>query len=173
MKKTMKNLLIIILTIILFSNCKNSSTQNNQVKPISDTTFYFCIKDFYNETSKDSHHYFKTFSLEKGVLYYDYVYNGFPGHEEAHDEKQLNDSTINTIKEKLKELSLYMNYTRKFPIEKTGLSSESGYLLTIIADTSQYSVSISGDIPYDINDEVYNHLSNFNYFINNLFTQKP
>jgi hypothetical protein len=173
MKQTMKNILIIMMTIMLFTNCKNSNTQNNQVKPISDTTFYFCIKDFYNETSKDSHHYYKMYYLKAGVLYYEYKYRGFPSEEDFTDSKQLNDTLINDIKAKLSKLSLNRNYNRYFPVDRNGMVSESGLSLNIRYDTVKYNLEVSGEIPYDINDSIYNHLSEFRYYINTLFPQKP
>jgi hypothetical protein len=170
----MKNILIVTMTIMLFSNCKNSNTQNNQAKPVSDTLFYFSVSYSFSETSKDSHRYTQNFILKKGILYYDYIYGGFPAMEEDHQQKQLNDSIIDGIKAKLKELSLYQNYKKDYPGRKDVFKTESDHSLTIETGTSKYSMSVSRTGPSDEknDDEVENKISEFYYFILQIFPQK-
>jgi hypothetical protein len=165
----MKNTLIISLILLLFTMCKISFTQNLNKVQIRDTTFSFTIGSYYNEISKDSHNYSKTFSLKSGILHYDYDYNGYPDNEEEHKQKQLNDSSIDVIKAKLKEFSLYQNYKKAFPLEKNGLVTESGYSLIVTTDSAKYEIHLSGPRPMDIDDKVYESLSIFYYFINTLF----
>jgi len=162
-----------ILIITALASCKNPLTPKCENKPISDTLFSFSIRKFYNESSKDSHHYYQMFSLKKGVLFYDYVYKGFPNDEEEHKKKILNDSIILLIKIKLNELELYQDYSKEYPVNNSGFRSESGYSLIINTDTSDYSLMVKGKIPYDVDNEVYNNLSAFYYFIHSVFPQKP
>jgi len=164
----MRTAFIFLLVFLLFA-CKNSITQN--IVPLTDTVFSFVINDYYRESSKDSHSYSKVFSLKSGVLYYDYVYRGYPDDEEKHSQKQLNDSVISLIKDKLEELSLYQNYKKTFPIDKTGMITESGYSFSIITDTSKYNIQVSGCRPIEIEDKVYDKLSEFYYFISKIFPQ--
>jgi hypothetical protein len=158
--------------ILLFATGNNSCTQNISIIPVTDTIFSFIISDFYRESSKDSHSYSKEFSLKSGVLYYDYVYSGYPDNEEKHTQKQLNDSIISLIKVKLNELSLYQNYRKEFPIDRTGMITESGYSFSVTTDTARYNIQVSGNRAIEIDDKVYEKLSEFYYFINNLFPQK-
>lgn len=172
----MKNILILILLALVFCNCRNSITRTNQnvaVQIVCDTVFAFSIQKYYDERSKDCNHYYNMFSLKSGVLYYDYVYKGFPDDEEEHDKKQLNDSIIHIIKEKLKELSLYQDYSKKFPLKKSGFITESGYSMTIRNDSAKYALSVSGPGNMEIDDKIYLHLSDFYYYINTIFPQKP
>lgn len=168
----MKTILVLPMIFLLLAICKNSNTQNISVAQLSDTVFAFTIRSYYNETSKDSHNYSKTFSLKSGILYYDYDYNGYPDNEEEHKQKTLNDSTIQVIKVKLKELSLYQNYKKTFPIDKSGFVSESGYSLSITTDSVKYYILVNGARPIEIDDKVYENLSGFYYFINTLFESK-
>jgi len=142
---------------------------------VSDTLFAFSVSYSFSETSKDSHHYSKNFNLKSGILYYNYSYSGYPAVEEDHKQKQLNDSTIDLIKSKLKELSLYQNYNKNFPGKKDVFSTETVYSLTIETGSVKYSLSVSRSGPTDVNkeDEVETHISEFNSFINTIFPQKP
>ncbi|MFH2094992.1 MAG: hypothetical protein ABIJ16_04765, partial [Bacteroidota bacterium] len=117
------------------------------------------------------HRYSTTFSLKSGVLYYDYSYHGFPDNDEKHNQKQLNDSTITAIKEKIRELSLYQNYKKSFPINDNGFITESGYSFSVTTDTAKYDILVNGSRPMDIDDEIYNKLSELFYFISAIFPQ--
>lgn len=168
----MKNVFILSLILLLFATCKNSNTQNLSTVLVIDTAFKFVIRDYYDETSKDSHHYSKTYSLKSGILYYDYDYNGYPDNEEEHKQKQLNDSAIDIIKAKLKELTLYQSYKKKFPLEERGMITESGYSLFIKTGSIKYDLQVSGPRPMDIQDKAYDNLAIFYSFIENLFKNK-
>ncbi|MFH2143213.1 MAG: hypothetical protein ABIJ97_12370 [Bacteroidota bacterium] len=167
----MRNVLLFLVVLMILASCKNSNTQNISVLSEVDTSFSFFLSDYYRESSKDSHSYSKAFSLKSGVLYYDYKYHGYPDNDEKHNQKQLNDSAITAIKTKMQELSLYQNYKKTFPINESGFISESGYTLSIITDTAKYSILVNGGRPMDIDDEIYNKLSELYYFINKIFPQ--
>jgi hypothetical protein len=169
----MKNLIILFLVVLSFVCCKNANTQKPENTSVSDTSFKMTLSDYYEERSKDSHNYSKTYSVESGVLYYDYLYRGYPDDEEFHDKKQMNDSLISKIKLKIEELSLYRNYEKKFPSDESGYFTESGSTLSVTTDTEKYYIKISGPRPIEIDDEVYNKLSEFYYFLDSVFPQKP
>jgi hypothetical protein len=172
MKKTMKNLSILTFLILLFSNCKNSNTQNFSTKTVSDTIFSFVTVDFYRETSKDSHHYSTTLSLKKGILYYDYNYGGYPAPETKHKQLDVNDSIINSIKAKLKELSLYQNYKKRFPVNEKVYIVETGISLNIITDTEKFALSVDGGLSNNIKDSVKDNMSHFFAYVQQLFSEQ-
>lgn len=161
----MRNTLVFLNTLLLLVSCNISCTQNTKTVAGADTVFSFAIKDYYDESSKDSHEYSKTYSLKKGVLYYDYVYTGYPDDEEKHSKKDLNDEAVEKIKTKLKDLSLYCNYKKEFPIDERGMITKTGYILSITTDTAKYRILVSGNRPIEIEDEVYNKLSEFFSFL--------
>ncbi len=168
----MKKLTLLLVTVLLIFGCKNSNTQNTSKKLVSDTIFSFVTVDSYSESSKDSHNYSTTLSLKKGVLYYDYDYNGYPANEEEHKQMNLNDSIIIAIKVKLKELSLYKNYEKKYTVNEKNYRVETGIRLYITTDTSKYILSIDGGRPMEIKDEVNDNLSIFFSYVENLFPKK-
>lgn len=167
----MKKAILLFPIILLFVNCKNSTTQNNITNNTSDTGFSFVIVDSYRETSKDSHSYSTTLSLQNGVLNYDYKYHGFPDNQTAHKQRDLSNSEINSIKSKMKELSLYQNYKKKFPVNEKVYMVETGMSLTIITDTVKYTLSVNGGMPMDIKDSVNDHMSVFFSYVMNLFSE--
>jgi hypothetical protein len=164
--------MILVFIILLFANCKNSNTQNSSTKTVGDTIFSFVTVDFYRETSKDSHHHSTTLSLKKGILYYDYNYGGYPAPETEHKQMDVNDSIINTIKAKLKELSLYQNYKKRFPVNEKVYIVETGISLNIITDTEKYALSVDGGLSNNIKDSVKDNMSQFFAYVLHLFSEE-
>lgn len=168
----MRKILVISLALLLLATYKNLNAQDVRTTQVSDTVFSFTIRNYYDERSKDSHNYSKSYTLKSGILFYDYDYNGYPDDEEEHKQKKLNDSTIIAIKIKLKELSLYQNYKKSFPVDEGGFRAESGSSLTITTDSVKYYIQVNGGRPIDMEDKMYENLSEFYYYINSLFEKK-
>lgn len=168
----MKNPIILFLVVLSFACCKNANTQKPENTSVSDTSFKMTLSNYYEERSKDSHNYSKTFSVKSGILYYNYIYRGYPDDDDFQNKMQLNDSLLNLIKLKLQELSLCKNYEKKFPSDGSGYFTESGSSLSVTTDNIEYFIKVSGQRPIEIEDDVYNKLNEFFYFINKIFPQK-
>jgi len=168
----MKNFLMFFWGVLLFASCKNSNTQNTSINIVSDTIFSFVTVDSYSESSKDSHNYSETLSLKKGVLYYGYIYKGFPDDETEHKQINLNDSIINSLKAKLKKLSLYKNYKKRYSINEKTYRVETDISLYITTDTNKYILSVDGGRPMYITDSVNDNMSIFFSYVMNLFPEK-
>ncbi len=165
------HLWILFISLIAVS-CKSELKQSPPVNNMTDTTFSFVLTDFFDESSKDSHHYSKSFSLKSGILRYDYIYRGFPDNQEEHKELPADDSMITAIKEKINTLDLVTNYDKKFPVNERGFIVRTGKRLTLFQDTVKYSVSVTGGRPMDMKDEMYNKLSQLYYFLDRYFDIK-
>jgi hypothetical protein len=74
--------------------------------------FSFTLTDSYNETSKDSHQYSKTYSLKGKVLRFEHSHSGFPDDKEEAKEVRANDSMVSAIKDKIKDRGLHTNYEK-------------------------------------------------------------
>jgi hypothetical protein len=165
----MKIYLLFPLLIWHFNGCKpGSHPAISQISP-ADTSFSLTICESFDEQSKDSHHYSTTLTLKSEALYYDYIYRGFPDDKTEHKEKSLHDSDITTVKNKIKELSLTMNYNKAYPFNDRGFVVKTGISLKIRTDSAAYSISVTGGRPMDINDEMNNKLYRLYYFLNNYF----
>ncbi|MFH0895922.1 MAG: hypothetical protein V2A54_15925 [Bacteroidota bacterium] len=164
----MKLLIFLCASFFVTASCSQSSVKDANNTTIIDTTFSFYLTESFHETSLDSHWYTSTYSIKNGVLSYDYVYGGFPAPEKKHKDTTLSEKDFISIKEKLKELKLFINYKKTFPVEKKGLIVETCNSLQINDADKIYKISISGGRPMDLVDEVGNRLSEFEYFVKQL-----
>jgi hypothetical protein len=160
---------IFIIALAFLAMCGNSTIKNG---PMKNSTFSFEMSKSYRETSLDSHSYSDTYSLKSGTLSYDYIYSGYPAPDSKHLQMELDEIAISSIKDKLINLGLFKNYKKDFPIEKkSGPRNEQSYSLVINSDTTSYNISFDGNIPIDIDDEVYNSLSAFWSYISALINK--
>ena len=157
--------LIFLLPVFLFFISTPSATQVYHTEADPDTTLSFVYTDNYREISKDSHHYTTSWSLKNGKLIYDYNYGGFPGPEILHDEILVSDSVIQLYRKMLKELRLYLNYNIRYPVNKAGMTVESGKSLYFTDGKESFKITIDGGRPININDEKSTKLSEFKYFV--------
>jgi hypothetical protein len=131
--------------------------------------FSFTLTESYSETSKDSHRYSKSYSLDGKVLRFLHTHSGFPDDKEEAKEVRANNSMVSAIKDKIMGLGLYTNYEKKFPVNERGTIMRTTMKLVIQDGEEKYAISVSGGSRGEIKDEFDQKLGVFYSFIAGIF----
>jgi hypothetical protein len=167
---TMRLHCVLILSLLAGSGCGGSALKVSAVAPGPDAAFSFVYSEYFHETSKDSNSHRTSYTMKNGRLVYDYVYVGYPdpGNSKKHREIRVDRDSVERLRAKLKELQLYMNYSKSYPVEKRGMTINTGRSLCITDGDGSYRITVTGGLPLDIHDRVGDRLSEFGVFVERL-----
>ncbi|MBN1535070.1 MAG: hypothetical protein JXA20_20545 [Spirochaetes bacterium] len=166
-----KNLFVLLAPLLLLPGCTGSPVKVTEVSSGADAAFHFVYSEYLHETSKDSHSHRTSYALKNGRLVYDYAAIGHPGPDKRHRELTVNHAAVDAIRKKLRELQLYTNHARSFPVEKRGATVHTGRMLCLTDGDRSYKITVAGGRPRDMKDRVGDRLSEFRSFIEKYFSK--
>jgi hypothetical protein len=105
------------------------------------------------------------YQLTGNILNYNYEYRGFPENKDIHYSLHLSDSALKELLAKFHSFDFSKNHNKHFQANNAGFSTEIGMSLMASDAINSWNIAIKASNIEQIDDEMYNRLNNFYFYL--------